>query len=134
MAKTKEEKIDPSEQLASFLKNNKKYHYNFEEDVYYKVSFGSLKLDIELGGIGPGFHRFCGKTEGGKTSEALEICKNFLKEPGRRAVYVKCEGRLSPEMRARSGVKFVKGDPTKDGDSWVDGTCIFTNQISLNLF
>lgn len=108
-----------SNQLNSFLKNNPKDHYNFAESVYYKVSFGSLKLDIELGGIGPGIHRFCGIKEGGKTSESLEIAKNFLEEPNRRVIYLKCEGRLSKEMERRSGVKFVYGDPAE----WKDGTC-----------
>lgn len=109
-----------SSQLNAFLKNNPKDHYNFVENVDYKVSFGSLKLDIELGGIGPGIHRFCGIKEGGKTSESLEVAKNFLEEPNRRAIYLKCEGRLSKEMERRSGVKFIYGDPTED---WVDGTC-----------
>jgi hypothetical protein len=119
----KENNLDPSTQLNAFLKNNPKDHYNFAESVNYKTSFGSLKLDIELGGIGPGIHRFCGLKEGGKTSEALEVTRNFLQEKNRRAVYIKAEGRLSDEMIRRSGVKFVHGDPTKEGDAWVDGTC-----------
>ena len=70
----------PNETLESFLKENKDHHYNFEEEVTYKVSSGSLKFDYELnGGFGPGLHRFTGINEGGKTSEALEVMKNFLK-------------------------------------------------------
>ncbi len=65
--------------LKSFLKNNKEYHYNFEEEIDYKVSSGSLRMDFELGGgFGPGLHRFVGMNEGGKTSESLEVMKNFL--------------------------------------------------------
>jgi len=70
MAKKKEDSpvVTSSEILSSFLKNNKEDHYNFEDDFDYKVSSGSLQLDIQLGGgFGPGLHRFCGINEGGKT-------------------------------------------------------------------
>jgi RecA/RadA recombinase len=45
--------------------------------------------------------------------------RNFLKMPNARGVYLKAEGRLGPEMRARSGVKFVY-----DPKEWEDGTCL----------
>ena len=68
--------------LKSFLSENKEHHYNFEDEIDYKVSSGSLKMDFELGGgLGPGLHRFIGINEGGKTSESLEVMKNFLKIP-----------------------------------------------------
>lgn len=106
--------------LLSFLKENKDDHYNFEEEIYYKVSTGSLNLDIATGGgLAPGLHRFLGMNEGGKTSEALEITKNFLKSIGKsKALLFKAEGRLSKEIKERSGIKFV----TKPED-WEDGTC-----------
>ena len=81
--KLKEEIIESSgpsakNRLSSFLKENKDDHYNYEEEVYYKVSTGSLNLDIATsGGLCPGLHRFIGMNEGGKTSEALEVMKNF---------------------------------------------------------
>ena len=85
-----------NEALKSFLKQNEEHHYNFEEEIDYKVSSGSLKVDFELnGGFGPGLHRFIGMNEGGKTSEALEVMKNFLKVPNSKGVYVKAEGRLA---------------------------------------
>ncbi len=60
--------LTASEQLSSFLKTHKEDHYNYEEAIEYKVSSGSLTLDIETGGgFGPGLHRFCGINEGGKT-------------------------------------------------------------------
>ena len=63
--------LTPNELMSSFLKNNEKDHYNFEEDHDYKISSGSLVVDYELGGgFGPGLHRFTGINEGGKTSEA----------------------------------------------------------------
>jgi RecA/RadA recombinase len=127
--KTKEEDSATSSKnvLSSFLKTNKDDHYNFEESFNYKVSTGSLGLDLQTnGGLGPGLHRFCGFTEGGKTSEALEVMKNFLKTiKGSKGFYVKAEGRLSPEMMKRSGIKFVF-----DADEWDVGTCfVFETNI-----
>lgn len=109
-----------SDRLLSFLKDNKEDHYNFEDEVYYKVSTGSLNLDIATsGGLSPGLHRFIGMNEGGKTSEALEVAKNFLKTvDNSRALLFKAEGRLSKEIKERSGIKFVT-----DPKEWIDGTC-----------
>jgi RecA/RadA recombinase len=106
--------------LSSFLKENKDDHYNYEEEVYYKVSTGSLNLDIATsGGLCPGLHRFIGMNEGGKTSEALEVMKNFLRTvKDSKALLFKAEGRLSKEIKERSGIKFVTS-----ADEWEDGTC-----------
>ena len=125
--------LTASEQLSSFLKTHKEDHYNYEEAIEYKVSSGSLTLDIETGGgFGPGLHRFCGINEGGKTSEALEVARHFLKMPNSRAVYFKCEGRLTPEMRERCGVDFVD---TADPENWKDGTCfIYESNIYESVF
>ena len=97
-------------QMHQLLDQFKDDHYNFKEDIYYKVSTGSLILDIRIGGgIMPGLHRFCGINEGGKTSEALEVMKNALSTvENAKGFYVKSEGRLDPEMEERSGIKFVK--------------------------
>lgn len=116
-----------SELLKKFLKDNKENHYNFEEIVDYKVSSGSLQLDLNLsGGFGPGLHRFVGMNEGGKTSASLEVMRNMLNNvKGSKGFYIKAEGRLSNEMRARSGVNFVF-----DADEWVEGTCfVFESNI-----
>jgi len=113
--------------LKSFLSNNKEFHYNFEEEIDYKVSSGSLRMDFELGGgFGPGLHRFVGMNEGGKTSESLEVMKNFLSSQNNaKGFFIKAEGRLSPELRKRSGVKFVFTE-----DEWVDGTCfVFESNV-----
>ena len=115
--------------LSDFLndKENADKHHNFEEEVDYKVSTGSLMLDIGTGGgLGPGLHRFCGINEGGKTSEALEVCRNFLSSvPNSRAMLVKAEGRLSPEMKKRCGVDFIN-DPSE----WKNGNCfVFWRKI-----
>ncbi len=123
---SKEDKQDSQGLLKGFLKANKSDHFNFEEDIDYKVSSGSLQFDLQLGGgFGPGLHRFVGMNEGGKTSAGLEVMKNFLKMPKAKGIYIKAEGRLSPEMRARSGINFVF-----NADDWVDGTCfVFESNI-----
>jgi RecA/RadA recombinase len=124
---TEEKKVTSNEILSTFLKQNSEDHYNFEETVDYKVSSGSLQLDLQLGGgFGPGLHRFVGMNEGGKTSEALEVMKNFLLNiPNSKGFYIKAEGRLSPEMQKRSGVKFVFS-----ANEWVAGTCfVFESNI-----
>ena len=96
-------------QISKFLsdKDNQKYHYNFCESDDYKISSGSLNLDMALGGGLPsGAHRFTGVNEGGKTSCALSFARNFqemFKDSG-MVIYIKSEGRLSSEMLKRSGV------------------------------
>ena len=81
--KAKEVIISPAQQLQALLNANNKDHYDNhvqepEEEKGYKISTGSLKLDIELsGGLDAGAHRFIGVREGGKTSAALEVAKNF---------------------------------------------------------
>jgi RecA/RadA recombinase len=128
MSKTKEKEVTKStDVLNSFLKQNQSDHYNFEESIDYKVSSGSLQLDLHLGGgLGPGLHRFVGMNEGGKTSAALSFMKNFLEKiPNGKGFYIKAEGRLSNEMMERSGIKFVFS-----AEEWVEGTCfVFESNI-----
>lgn len=126
MAKAKEEKqekiLTPEEVTASFFKHKDRaqHHYNFEESVNYKVKASSLLLTSFMdGGLAPGAHRFMGVAESGKTSSALDFMFHFLSEPTkRRGIYVKSEGRLSENVIARSGVKFVYSP-----EEWTDGTC-----------
>jgi len=103
------------EQINKFLqdKENKKYHFNDFNEKEYKISSGSLNLDLALGGGFPaGAHRFTGINEGGKTSCALTVAKNFQKQFGKEGmvIIVKSEGRLSNEMLKRTGVDL---DPEK---------------------
>ena len=97
------------DQINSFLKDkdNERFHYNNYEEEDYKIPTGSLNLDLALGGGFPsGAHRFTGVNEGGKTSCALSVAKNFQDHFGSKGmvVYVKSEGRLSPEILKRSGI------------------------------
>lgn len=122
MAKaSKEEKAVTAEQiLSSIMDAHKDEHLNDLPDTFYKVSSGSLNLDYALnGGFGPGIHRFMGVTEGGKTSEALEVMRNFFKQfaGASKGLFIKAEGRLSPELRKRSGMTFVS-----KVEDWKDGT------------
>ena len=114
--------------LGDFLKKNKD-HYNTGKVIPdYKVSMGSVKLDVHLeGGLGSGIHRFVGASEGGKTSEALVVAKNALETiPNAKLLFVKAEGRLADNVKKRSGIKWVEDD--KD---WESGTGFVLN---LNIF
>lgn len=103
--------------LSTLLDKNKSDHYNYVEDIHTNVSTGSLFLDAEIA-IKEGIHRFCGPAGAGKTSEAATIVKNFCETEKRgKALWVKAEGRLSENIRLRSGVKFV----TKE-EGWDYGT------------
>lgn len=112
--------ISPEQQLAAYLDATKEHHYALEDEVFYRISGDSMKLDLATsGGLIPGVHRFCGVTEGGKTSCALTYMKNFLKTvPNSRGVIIKAEGRLTPEMKRRSGVPFADRF-----SNWQDGNC-----------
>jgi RecA/RadA recombinase len=117
------EKHGSASLLSDFLKSNKEDHFNFEDSTEeFKVSTGSLILDIEVGGgVLPCIIRNSGVSGGGKTSCALTLLKNFLSFGDGKdnlGVYIKAEGRLSKQVIERSGVKFVD-----DADDWKDGTC-----------
>lgn len=130
--KAAEAKLSPEAVLGGILAAHPEDHYNYEEEVVYRVSTGSLNMDLEMaGGIGPGLFSTQGPFETGKTSFTLEVMRNFLKTvPNSRGFYIKSEGRLSKEMQERSGITFVfgkwitvEGKKVFDTSDWVDGTC-----------
>lgn len=120
MAKEKDsskekEASSPLNNLQAILNSNQELHFNNNDVVSkdYKISTGSLKLDIELGGgLGSGAHRLIGVREGGKTSFSLELIRNFQNTmtPNKNGpfneytVYFKAEGRLSEDILKRSGI------------------------------
>lgn len=115
-----EKTLSPEEQAESFIKSNKEDCLNYEKTHDYFVPASSLQLTSELGGgIPPGIHRAIGVATGGKTSQSLDFMFNFFKIPNRRGIYVKAEGRLSLQMKVRSGIIFVT-----DPKEWKDGTCL----------
>jgi RecA/RadA recombinase len=102
-------------------KGNKENVLNFEETLYYKTRSSSLTLTARMGGGLPaGAARSVGITAGGKSSCTLDFMYQFLKSGKNRfGFYVDAEGRLSPEVRERSGIRFVL-DPAL----WEEGTCL----------
>jgi hypothetical protein len=121
---SQEEKVEANEKTfaTKYFQAQKEYHYNLVEEVKdYCVSSGSVILDAVLGGgFGKGLFRLTGVTEGGKTSCALTVMKNlFSTVPNSKGLYVKAEGRLGPEVQARSGLKFVYSP-----EEWEVGTCL----------
>lgn len=106
--------------LGSILTEYKDHHLNQTQRVDWKISSGSLLLDVFLGGgIGPSLIRMCGQNNEGKTPQTLEILRQFLNNvPNSKGFWVVAEGRgLSEENRERCGLKFVSSP-----EEWEVGT------------
>ena len=133
MAKTKDENSEENKNvsidiLSDMLKEYSDDHYNNDQSEGRIISTGSLILDslvkvrtgsvVRLIATGP---------ELGKTSQAFVFVESYMKTiPNSKTIYIKSEARLSPEMQARTGLKFVNSP--KD---WVSGT-VFV--FSTNIF
>lgn len=117
--------------LKNFLSKHQESHYNHCNPHIYKISSGSKRLDYYMdGGFSSGIHRLAGASEGGKTSEALNIVYNaFQTLPKCKCVFVKAEGRLSDPVKLRSGLKFVEME--SDVDQW-DNHSVFV--LKTNVF
>ena len=118
---------DAEAQIQSYLERHKDDHFNFEAETNYKVSSGSLLLDIEMnGGIRPGIIRLTGASGAGKTSCILSFAKNFQESiKGSKVVYIKSEGRLGEEIKERSGLDF-------SDEKWFEYKCnIYESVIGL---
>lgn len=120
--------------LTGILKNkeHKDEHFNFQERVNWKISTGSLLLDVAMeGGVSPSLIRICGGNNEGKTPESLEIIRNFLKDvPNSKAFWMIAEGRgLSKENIDRCGLTFVY-----DPDQWELGTVFVLESNVYELF
>lgn len=123
-----------SDILNSALKSSKTEHFNFQERVSWKVSTGSLLLDVATGGVKPSLWRLCGNNNAGKTPQMLEIVRNILKDvPNSKGLWVIAEGRgLSEENKSRCGLTFVyKPEDWKIGTVFVLETNIFELFISV---
>lgn len=123
-AKKKEEEVEINKDasknaLSSLLEDSKGDHFAFVETTTSIISTGSLLLDSHVKIRSGDIVRLCAKgAELGKTSEAFVLAQNYLDTmPKSKAIYIKSEARLSPEMQRRSGHKFV----TKAED-WEYGT------------
>jgi len=127
MPKKKTTQTTTESQIQSYLEKNKEDHFNFEEIVDYKVSSGSLLLDIEMnGGIRPGILRMSGASGAGKTSCILSFAKNFQDSiHNGKVIFIKSEGRLGQEMKDRSGLDF-------SDEKWFEYKCnIYESVIGL---
>jgi RecA/RadA recombinase len=132
--KEEQKELTPEQLISLYLKDNKEDHYNYQRIDEYTVSTGSLTLDMEMGGgIRPSVLRLSGVTEGGKTSEALQMMFDFLRDTKEsRGLLIQGEGRLGKEVQERSGLKFIYKP-----EDWKDGTCfvyicnIFESSINL---
>ena len=131
VVETPEVKDNSASRLGQILKENKSDHYNFEDRVNWKISTGSLLLDMATGGIEPCLLRVCGSNNEGKSPMALEMCRNFLKDvPNSKVFWVLAEGRgLSKENVERCGLKFVYS-----ADEWVVGTVFVLESNVYELF
>lgn len=129
---TEEVKDKSSDSLASILKEHKSEHYNFQERVDWKISTGSLLLDMAMGsGLSPCLLRLCGNNNEGKTPQTLEILRNFLNTvENSKAFWVIAEGRgLSEENKARCELKFVY-----TAEEWKVGTVFVLESNVFELF
>lgn len=84
-------------------------HYNAIVPEGRVISTGSLMLDSHVKIRSGCVVRFSGLgAELGKTSESLVLMVNYMATmPKAKGIFFKAEGRLSPEIRARSGITFV---------------------------
>jgi RecA/RadA recombinase len=126
----KKDKVSGQDIALQLLNANKEDHINFEPEVYYKVSTGSFLFDKFLGGgLAPGLHRFGGELpETGKSSEAMQVMYNHLNADNGsvKGVYFDAEGKLNPDIKKRSGIKF-----TTDPSEWGNRTCLI---VQSNVF
>jgi len=124
-------KIFDASNALSLVMNDKEMKGDIYNDVIAEnrlISTGSLLVDSIVKIRSGQVIRLVGKgAELGKTSEGLVIGDNFMKVMDKsKGVFIKAEGRLSNEMKRRSGMKFV--DKVED---WTYGT-VFV--LSCNVF
>lgn len=116
-----EESSGPSSQdiLSAHLKNHKDEGYDHIIPTNTIISTGSLILDSLVKVRSGGVVRLLGKgAELGKTSECFVLADNYMRTmPKAKTLYYKAEARLTPEIKARCGLKFVY-----TAEEWVTGT------------
>lgn len=85
------------EELAIVLQKGGYINAVVPESIDFKLSTGSLILDVLAGGgVGPGIIRFCGDAGGGKTYQALTLMENWFKLfPNAYGLFLDAEGKFS---------------------------------------
>ena len=120
-AKVKEEQKRKSSKsiLKAFMDEHEDAHYNRIKPNETIISSGSLGLDSLITVRSGSFVRLGGKgSQLGKTSQCLVFAENYMKVmPNSKTIFFKAEARLTPEIQAASGLKFVT-----DEDEWDTGT------------
>ena len=93
----------------SFFKEHSEALFNHIEPLNKFISSGSLILDQYVKARSGGVIRIVAKqAESGKSSQSFVYAANFMAAmPKSKTVYIMAEGRLSTELKARSGHKFV---------------------------
>ncbi len=119
--------VSSQQLLGQFLKDHKDEHFAFIQPKHVRISTGSLLLDSLVSVRSGGVVRLVGKgAELGKTSEAFVLADNYMKTmPKAKTIYFKAEARLTPEIIARSGLKFVF-----TAEEWVEGT-VFVFPVNI---
>lgn len=105
-----QEKIPSTNDFAeSFFSEHEEDLFNHIEPINKVITSGSLTLDQYVKVRSGGVVRLVAKTpESGKTSQAFVYADQYMKTmPKSKTVYVMAEGRLSPELRNRTGLEFV---------------------------
>ncbi len=118
--KTEEPKAKgASSAVAAFLKNKDVTHYNEVVPKEIPISTGSLILDSDIKIRSGQVISLVGKgAELGKSSQAFVFAENYMNTlSNAKTMYIKAEGRLSQEMKWKSGLKFVLSP-----DEWEAGT------------
>jgi hypothetical protein len=113
----KKKSANAADALKLFLKES--HHYNDTVPKNVPISTGSLILDSAVKVTSGMVIRLVGKgAELGKTAQSFVFAENFMETmPKSKTLFIKAEGRLSPQSMKRSGLKFVFSV-----DEWVDGT------------
>lgn len=131
VTKTKpDENKEPSTNdfAESFFKERADDLFNHITPLNRFISSGSLTLDQYVKARSGGVVRLTAKTpELGKTSQSFVYAEQFMKTmPKSKTAYFMAEGRLSPELRARTGLTFVYHPR-----DWVYGTVLV---VATNTF
>lgn len=116
---TEESKVCSKNLLGAILKETSDDHYNFDSESPVRISSSSIQLDSLCKIYSGSVVRLAAKgAELGKTSQAFVFAENFMATmPKSKTFYIKCEARLSPDMKNRSGHKFVTS-----AEEWDYGT------------
>lgn len=116
-----------AEALSTLVKDHTEEHFVYVRPTHTLISTGSLILDSLVRVRSGGVVRLSGKgAELGKSSEGFVLMANYLATmPKAKGIYFKAEARLTPEIRARSGLKWVD-----DPKEWIEGT-VFVYPVNV---